>query len=114
MVNALAPAAFDTRLFSVFTPEGDAALRGRPPELEISLDSAEYLALLTASRVTPMALALVHRSCPATAQVFGATGGYFAATRSRTPRAQRSGPTRPWRIRGKLGSHSRAVAAKRA
>jgi NAD(P)-dependent dehydrogenase (short-subunit alcohol dehydrogenase family) len=63
-VNALAPAAFDTRLFSVFTPDGDAALRGRPPELEISLDSAEYVALLTASRVTPMALALVHRSCP--------------------------------------------------
>jgi NAD(P)-dependent dehydrogenase (short-subunit alcohol dehydrogenase family) len=76
-VNALAPAAFDTRLFSVFTPEGDAALRGRPPELEISLDSAEYIALLTASRVTPMALALVHRSCPATAQIFGATGGYY-------------------------------------
>ena len=76
-VNALAPAAFDTRLFSVFTPDGDAALRGRPPELEISLDSAEYLALLTAGRVTPMALALIHRSCPATAQIFGATGGYY-------------------------------------
>jgi NAD(P)-dependent dehydrogenase (short-subunit alcohol dehydrogenase family) len=76
-VNALAPAAFDTPLFSVFTPDGDAALRGRPPELEISLDSAEYVALLTASRVTPMALALVHRSCPATAQIFGATGGYY-------------------------------------
>lgn len=76
-VNALAPAAFDTRLFSVFTPDGDAALRGRPPELEISLDSAEYVALLTASRVTPMALALVHRSCPATAEIFGATGGYY-------------------------------------
>src|ERR1700754_2159068 len=75
--NALAPAAFDTRLFEVFTPDGDAALRGRPPELEISLDSAEYIALLTASRVTPMALALVHRSCPATAQIFGATGGYY-------------------------------------
>src|SRR6201996_132926 len=73
--NALAPAAFDTRLFEVFTPDGDAALRGRPPELEISLDSAEYVALLTASRVTPMALALVHRSCPAAAQIFGATGG---------------------------------------
>ena len=56
---------------------GDAALRGRPPELEISLDSAEYVALLTASRVTPMALALVHRSCPATAEIFGATGGYY-------------------------------------
>jgi NAD(P)-dependent dehydrogenase (short-subunit alcohol dehydrogenase family) len=77
-VNALAPAAFDTRLFSVFTPDGDAALRGRPPELEISLESAEYVALLTASRVTPMALALVHRDCPATAQIFGATGGYYS------------------------------------
>src|SRR6201999_369187 len=76
-VNALAPAAFDTRLFSVFTPDGDAALRGRPPELEISLDSAEYVTLLTAGRVTPMALALVHRSCPATAEIFGATGGYY-------------------------------------
>ena len=39
------PAAFDTRLFSVFTPDGDAAVRGRPPELEVSLDTAEYLAL---------------------------------------------------------------------
>ena len=76
-VNALAPAAFDTRLYSVFTPDEDAALRGRPPELEISLESAEYVALLTASRVTPMALALVHSSCPATAQIFGATGGYY-------------------------------------
>ena len=76
-VNALAPAAFDTRLFSVFTPDGDAALRDRPPDLEISLDSAEYVALLTASRVTPMAMALVHRSCPATSQIFGATGGYY-------------------------------------
>lgn len=75
--NALAPAAFDTRLFSVFTPEGDAALRGRPPELEISFDAVEYVALLTAGRVAPMALALVHRSCPATAQTFGATGGYY-------------------------------------
>ena len=56
----------------MFTPG-----RRRPPELEISLDSAEYVALLTASRVTPMALALVHRSCPATAQIFGATGGYY-------------------------------------
>jgi NAD(P)-dependent dehydrogenase (short-subunit alcohol dehydrogenase family) len=75
--NALAPAAFDTRLYEVFTPDSDAALIGRPPELEISLDSAEYVALLTASRVMPMALALVHRSCPATAQIFNATGGYF-------------------------------------
>jgi hypothetical protein len=41
------------------------------------LDSAEYVALLTASRVAPMALALVHRSCPATAEIFGATGGYY-------------------------------------
>jgi NAD(P)-dependent dehydrogenase (short-subunit alcohol dehydrogenase family) len=76
--NALAPAAFDTRLSEVFTPDDDAALRGRPPELEISFDSLDYVPLLTASRVTPMALALVHRSCPATAQIFGATGGYYA------------------------------------
>ena len=41
------------------------------------MDSAEYVALLTASRVTPMVLALAHRSCPATAQIFGATGGYY-------------------------------------
>ena len=75
--NALAPAAFDTRLYEVFTPDSDAALIGRPPELEISLDSAEYVALLTASRVTPMALALAHRSCPATSQIFNATGGYY-------------------------------------
>ena len=29
--NALAPAAFDTRLYEVFTPDSDAALIGRPP-----------------------------------------------------------------------------------
>ena len=45
---------------------------------EISLDSAEYMALLTAGRVTPMALALLHRSCPGDgADLLGATGGYY-------------------------------------
>ncbi len=75
--NAFAPAAFDTRLYEVFTPDSDAALVGRPPELEVSLDAAEYLGLYTASRVTPIALALVHESCPVTSEVFGATGGYY-------------------------------------
>jgi hypothetical protein len=75
-VNALAPRRSIPGC-SPFTPDGDAALRDRPPDLEISLDSAEYVALLTASRVTPMAMALVHRSCPATSQIFGATGGYY-------------------------------------
>jgi NAD(P)-dependent dehydrogenase (short-subunit alcohol dehydrogenase family) len=76
-VNCFAPAAFDTRLYAVFTPDSDAALIGRPPELEVSLDAAEYMGLYTADRVTPIALALVHKNCPVTSEVYGATGGYY-------------------------------------
>lgn len=75
--NVLAPAAFDSRIYATMSPETDAALVGRPPELTVSLDAAEFLGLYTASRVTPMALALVHDSCPVTAEVYNATGGYF-------------------------------------
>jgi hypothetical protein len=35
------------------------------------------MGLYTASRVTPLALALVHRSCPVTAEVYSATGGHY-------------------------------------
>ena len=75
--NAIAPAAFDSRMYAEMDPEGDAALTGRPPELEASLESAEFMGLYTASRVTPLALALVHRSCPVTAEIYSATGGYY-------------------------------------
>ncbi len=75
--NVIAPAAFDSRLYAVMDPESDAALTGRPPELQVSLEGAELLGLYTASRVTPLALALLHRSCPVTAEVYSATGGYF-------------------------------------
>ena len=75
--NAIAPAAFDSRLYAVMDPESDAALTGRPPELQVSLEGAELLGLYTASRVTPLALTLLHRSCPVTAEVYSATGGYF-------------------------------------
>ena len=76
-VNALAPAAFVPGCSRCSPRKAMRRCAGFQPKLEISLDSAEYVALLTASRVTPMALALVHRSCPATAQIFGATGGYY-------------------------------------
>ena len=58
-------------------PEQDATLTGRPPELQASLEGAELLGLYSASRVTPLALALLHRSCPVTAEFYSATGGYF-------------------------------------
>ena len=32
--NAIAPAAFDSRMYAEMNPEGDAALTGRPPDLE--------------------------------------------------------------------------------
>ena len=75
--NAIAPAAFDSRMYAAMNPEGDAALTGRPPELEASLEAAEFMGLYTASRVTPLALALVHSSCPVTAEVYSAAGGYY-------------------------------------
>ena len=75
--NALAPAAFDSRMYAAMDPDGDAALTGRPPELEASLENAEFMGLYTASRVAPLALALVHPSCPVTAEVYSATGGYY-------------------------------------
>ncbi len=75
--NAIAPAAFDSRMYAAMDPDGDASLTGRPPELEASLANAEFLRRYTASRVTPLALALVHPSCPVTAEVYSATGGYY-------------------------------------
>jgi len=75
--NVIAPAAFDSRLYAELNPDGDAVLTGRPPELDVSLEAAELLGLYTASRVTPLALALLHSSCPVTAEVYSATGGYF-------------------------------------
>jgi NAD(P)-dependent dehydrogenase (short-subunit alcohol dehydrogenase family) len=77
MANVIAPAAFDSRIYAEINPDGDAVLTGRPAELEVSLDAAELLGLYTASRVTPLALALLHSSCPVTAEVYSATGGYF-------------------------------------
>jgi NAD(P)-dependent dehydrogenase (short-subunit alcohol dehydrogenase family) len=75
--NSLAPSAHDTRMSAVFTPDDNAGLRGRPEELEVDVRDTDFADLMTASRVTPLALALVHRSCPATSEIFGATGGYF-------------------------------------
>jgi NAD(P)-dependent dehydrogenase (short-subunit alcohol dehydrogenase family) len=75
--NVIAPAAFDSRLYAERNPDGDAVLTGRPPELAVSLEAAELVGLYTASRVTPLALALLHRSCPVTAEIYSATGGYF-------------------------------------
>jgi NAD(P)-dependent dehydrogenase (short-subunit alcohol dehydrogenase family) len=75
--NALAPSAYDTRLTEVFTPDQDPALQGRPPELQVDLQAVPYANLLTASRVTPMALALAHRSCPVTSEIYSANGGYY-------------------------------------
>ena len=75
--NVIAPAAFDGRIYAEINPDGDSALTGRPPELEVSLEAAEFMGLYTASRVTPLALALPHSSCPVTAEVCSATGGYF-------------------------------------
>jgi NAD(P)-dependent dehydrogenase (short-subunit alcohol dehydrogenase family) len=75
--NVIAPAAFDSRIYAEINPDGDAVLTGRPPELQVSLEAAELMGLYTASRVTPLALALLHDSCPVTAEVYSATGGYF-------------------------------------
>jgi NAD(P)-dependent dehydrogenase (short-subunit alcohol dehydrogenase family) len=75
--NVIAPAAFDSRIYAEINPDGDAVLTGRPPELEVSLEAAEFIGLYTASRVTPLALALLHSSCPVTSEVYSATGGYF-------------------------------------
>jgi len=74
-VNCVAPAAFDTRMVEIFTPD-DAAFNGRPPELAVE-PSVNYMPLLTADRVTPLVVALLHPSCASTGQVFGASGGHF-------------------------------------
>jgi hypothetical protein len=75
--NVIAPAAFDSRIYAEINPGGDAVLTGRPPELQVSLEAAEFVSVYTASRVTPLALTLLHGSCPVTAEVYSATGGYF-------------------------------------
>lgn len=107
-VNALAPAAFDTRLFSVFTPDGDAALRGRPPELEISLDSAEYMALLTASRVTSMPWRWCTAAVPRRLRSSGPPVATTADTQFRTLKTRPSGLIRASRMSPETGTESAA------
>lgn len=74
--NCVAPAAFDTRMVEIFTPD-DAAFSGRPAELTVDTGFA-YAPLLTSSRVTPLVVTLLHQSCRSTGQIFGASGGHFA------------------------------------
>jgi NAD(P)-dependent dehydrogenase (short-subunit alcohol dehydrogenase family) len=72
--NALAPGAFDTRQVEAFLETG-ALLEGRPANPDSS--HGPELAFITAARVCPMVVALAHRSCPVTAQTYGAIGGWF-------------------------------------
>ncbi|WP_053800709.1 SDR family NAD(P)-dependent oxidoreductase [Streptomyces rimosus] len=71
--NLLAPGALDTRQSIAFNATG-AALPGRP---EPDVVPGAEMGLLTADRVAPMAVALAHPSCPVTAEIYGAAGGWF-------------------------------------
>jgi NAD(P)-dependent dehydrogenase (short-subunit alcohol dehydrogenase family) len=74
--NMISPGALDTRLRETFTAD-NAAVADRPPDLAFVLDG-DVPALWTADRVTPMAVALAHESCPTTAEMYTAIGGYYA------------------------------------
>lgn len=74
--NAVAPGAFDTRMFASASFE-DASLVGRPPELPFFSD-VSYFPLVTSSRVTPMIIALAHPSCVPSGEIFGAFGGHYS------------------------------------
>jgi NAD(P)-dependent dehydrogenase (short-subunit alcohol dehydrogenase family) len=73
--NLLAPGAMNTRLLNALTAD-DPLLVGRPESLSADMNSPHFK-LLTAERVTPMSVALVHASCPVTGEIFGAAGGYY-------------------------------------
>lgn len=75
--NAVAPGAMDTRAAAVTFTADNAAYVDRPPELAFPIDASSSLELLTAARVTPMIVPLVHKSCPVTGEIYAATGGLF-------------------------------------
>jgi len=115
-VNALAPAAFDTRLFEVFTPDRRCGVTRSTTRTRDLLGFSEYVALLTASRVTPMALALGTPQLSCDPLRFSApTGGYycryrrFSHTRGRDVRtaSDRRGHLGNW------GPYPRSVTGQR-
>jgi NAD(P)-dependent dehydrogenase (short-subunit alcohol dehydrogenase family) len=75
--NAVSPGAMDTRAAEVTFTADNAAYVDRPPELAFPIDQPMTLDTLTASRVTPMVLPLLHRSCPVSGEIYAATGGLF-------------------------------------
>jgi NAD(P)-dependent dehydrogenase (short-subunit alcohol dehydrogenase family) len=75
--NALSPGAMDTRASEATLTADNAAYKDRPPELTLSIDQSAAFATLTASRVTPMVIPLLHQSCPVSGEIYAATGGLF-------------------------------------
>ncbi len=75
--NALSPGAMDTRAAEVTFTADNAAYVDRPPELSFPVGQSMALDTLTASRVTPMVIPLLHQSCPVSGEIYAATGGLF-------------------------------------
>jgi NAD(P)-dependent dehydrogenase (short-subunit alcohol dehydrogenase family) len=76
--NMVAPGATDTRATAATVGAGDnPAYTNRPPELAGDPSGALPEGFISAAKVTPIVLRLLHRSVPVTAQMFAASAGIF-------------------------------------
>jgi hypothetical protein len=53
------------------------AYRNRPAELQPDTSNAPSPSVVTAAKVTPMVVRLVHASCPVTGEIYSAAGGLY-------------------------------------
>jgi NAD(P)-dependent dehydrogenase (short-subunit alcohol dehydrogenase family) len=76
--NLVAPGATDTRATAATVGAGgNPAYTNRPPELAFDLGASTPEGFMTANKVTPMVLRLLHKSVPVTGQIFAASAGIF-------------------------------------
>jgi hypothetical protein len=73
----VAPGATDTRASAATVAHGNPAYTNRPPELAFDMSAAIPEGVMTASKVTPMVLRLLHRSVPVSGQIFAASAGIY-------------------------------------
>jgi NAD(P)-dependent dehydrogenase (short-subunit alcohol dehydrogenase family) len=75
--NLVAPGAQDTRATEATVAAGNAAYTDRPERLKADIVGGVPSGLITAAKVTPLVLRLLHRDCPVTAQTYAANGGLY-------------------------------------
>ena len=75
--NLIAPGAMDAGPTATTMTADNPAYSNRPPELQADMSNAPSPSVVTAAKVTPMVVRLVHPSCPVTGEIYSAAGGLY-------------------------------------